>query len=256
MLTRLGPQLLAAESDRLISSWFFIRKRPCWRIRYLPAAGRQRQAQARIGHHLDQVVVNRFASAWTNAVYEPEVCAFGGGEAMTVAHHLFHQDSRCVLDYLAREAGYGHRREMTVMLCALLMRAARQDWYEQGDVWARVALHRRMQASCQNVDHGSFRASIRRLLTVDGQGQMHAGAPLAYAADWAAAFATAGRQLGDLAEAGVLRRGLRDVLAHHVIFTWNRLGLPYSTQAVLATTARTVVFGPDPTSQQVREGEQ
>jgi hypothetical protein len=41
--------------------------------------------------------------------------------------------------------------------------------------------------------------------------------------------------------------GLRDVLAHHVIFAWNRLGLPSATQVVLAAAAKTAVFGPDPT---------
>ena len=34
---------------------------------------------------------------------------------------------------------HGHRREISLMLCSVLMRAAGQDWYEQGDVWARVA---------------------------------------------------------------------------------------------------------------------
>jgi hypothetical protein len=31
-----------------------------------------------------------------------------------------------------------------------------------------------------------------------------------------------------------------------VIFAWNRLGLPYSTQSILAGTAKSVAFGPDP----------
>ena len=36
--------------------------------------------------------------------------------------------------------------------------------------------------------------------------------------------------------------GLRDVLAHHVIFHWNRLGLATPTQAVLAHAAADAVF--------------
>jgi hypothetical protein len=39
------------------------------------------------------------------------------------------------------------------------------------------------------------------------------------------------------------------VLAHHSLFAWNRIGLPYATQAALAAAAKTVVFGPDPTTE-------
>jgi thiopeptide-type bacteriocin biosynthesis protein len=76
---------------------------------------------------------------------------------------------------------------------------------------------------------------------------MRDGALLGHCAQWAAAYTETGQELASLAAAGRLRRGLRDVLAHHVIFAWNRLGLPYATQSILAGTAKTVVFGADPT---------
>lgn len=85
-------------------------------------------------------------------------------------------------------------------------------------------------------------------MSVDAESQMRENAPLAHVGQWADVYAAAGREVADLAAAGALHRGLRDVLAHHVIFAWNRLGLPYITQAVLAATAKTVVFGPDPTT--------
>ena len=62
-------------------------------------------------------------------------------------------------------------------------------------------------------------------------------------ATWVAAFHTAGGVLGGLARRGELTRGLRAVLAHHVIFHWNRLGLSYENQGVLVATAREAVFG-------------
>lgn len=62
----------------------------------------------------------------------------------------------------------------------------------------------------------------------------------------ASAYAGAGRELASLAAEGQLRRGLRDVLAHHVIFAWNRIGLSYAAQSALAGTANAVVFGPEP----------
>jgi thiopeptide-type bacteriocin biosynthesis protein len=69
------------------------------------------------------------------------------------------------------------------------------------------------------------------------------GGQLTDIATWATAFHATGCALGDLARRGELRRGLRAVLAHHVIFHWNRLGLSYDTQSVLAHAAREVVLG-------------
>jgi thiopeptide-type bacteriocin biosynthesis protein len=177
---------------------------------------------------------------------------------MAAAHLLFHQDSRCLLACLQDEdgAGAGHRREMSIMLWSILMRAARQDWYEQGDVWARVAAHRDQPPDHDPNTPGSLHAAVRRLMSVDAESQMRAGAPLARAALWADAYSAAGREFAALAAAGALHRGLRDVLAHHVIFAWNRIGLPYPVQAVLAATAKTVVFGPDPAAPQAGEGEE
>jgi thiopeptide-type bacteriocin biosynthesis protein len=256
VLARLAPQLCATEVEGPIDGWFFIRKRPCWRVRYLPVADAKAQAQARIEQHLGELAASRHIEGWTRAVYEPEAHAFGGPRAMATAHRLFHRDSCCLLAYLhgGGEAGVGHRREISVMLCSILMRAAAQDWYEQGDVWARVAAHRELPVG-RDPNVPSTQAAIHRLISVDAESQMREGAPLAYAARWAAAYTAAGRELAVLAAAGQLHRGLRDILAHHVIFAWNRLGLPYTAQAILAATAKTVVFGPDPTTRQAGQGE-
>ncbi|MGH3431095.1 MAG: thiopeptide-type bacteriocin biosynthesis protein, partial [Mycobacteriales bacterium] len=70
------------------------------------------------------------------------------------------------------------------------------------------------------------------------------GGPLAFAALWTAAFDEAGRALGNAARNGALARGLRDVLAHHVIFHWNRIGLADRTQAILARAARQAILNP------------
>jgi thiopeptide-type bacteriocin biosynthesis protein len=251
-LTHLAPMMRAAEDDGALDAWFFIRKRPCWRVRYLPVAGND--AQTPIEQRLDELVAARHIEDWTRIVYEPEVHAFGGPQGMAAAHRLFHRDSRCLLDHLQPEYGPrgGHRRELSVMLCSILMRAANQDWYEQGDIWARVAAHRAQSALGPDASE-VLPAAVHRLMTVDAESQMRPGAPLAHACAWAAAYSTAGRELADLATTGALRRGLRDILAHHVIFAWNRLGLSYTVQSVLAATAQSVVFGPDP-RRRVAEG--
>jgi thiopeptide-type bacteriocin biosynthesis protein len=189
-------------------------------------------------------------SGWTAPIYEPESHAFGGADAMDTAHQLFHADSRNILTYLARSADDplippGKQRELSILLGAVLLRAAGQDWYEQGDVWARVAMHRKPDADTPAGAMAAMEPGMRQLLTVVARPLFTLGS-LAFAAAWAEAFAAAGAELAHLAAGGVLNRGLRDVLAHHLIFAWNRLGLPYTTQVVQANTARKIVFGPDP----------
>ncbi|MEW1551603.1 thiopeptide-type bacteriocin biosynthesis protein [Streptomyces tsukubensis] len=242
-LADLAPLLFAAENEAAITAWFHIRKRPCWRLRYLPSGG----TQPPIGRKLDALTAAGHITGWTSVVYEPEVHAFGGTEAMESAHRLFHHDSRSLLTYLRDDdqAAGGHRREISLLLCSALIREAGLDFYEQGDVWARVAAHRPVPTGWRSTVRQ--RTAVQRLITVDTDGQARANGLLARTAGWARAYTDAGQELNNLAVSGTLHRGLRDVLAHHVIFAWNRLGLPYAAQASLAATAKDVVFGPDPT---------
>jgi thiopeptide-type bacteriocin biosynthesis protein len=233
---RIAPSLSTATD-----AWFFIRKHPYWRIRYQPAGP---GTQADVERHLNELATNGHITSWTRIIYEPEVHAFGGTQAMDTAHRLFHADSRCLLSYLRDQPGDGHRRELSLMLCSIMMRAARQDLFEQGDVWARVAGYRKPPPGTSPDRPGPLE-KVHRLITADAEAWMHDSAPLDYHAGWAAAYTAAGRELADLAAAGQLHRGLRDVLAHHVIFAWNRVGLPYMPQSVLASAAKTAVFGPD-----------
>jgi len=243
-LAQLAPLLRTAEDEGALTAWFLVRKRPCWRVRYLPAA----DAQDRIGQDLDALVAEGHIRGWTKIVYEPEVHAFGGAEAMASAHRLFHRDSRNLIDHLQGDAGR-HRRETSLMLSSLLMRSAGLDWYEQGDVWARVGAHRALPPGTGRDSRDRLHAAVHRLISVNGEDLMRAGGPLAHAAGWARAYTDAGKELARLTDSGRLHRGLRDVLAHHVLFAWNRIGLPYTTQAALADAAKTAVFGPDPTTQ-------
>jgi hypothetical protein len=67
----------------------------------------------------------------------------------------------------------------------------------------------------------------------------------AYAAWWLAAHVQAGQKLGRAAGGGHLDRGLRAILAHVVIFHWNRLGLPARTQGILAQAAKAAILTRD-----------
>lgn len=243
LITHLGRTLLTAETDRLISAWFFIRKHP-WRLRYLPAtSGSTARATAVLHQAADHLCENGTAR-YHDTVYEPETHAFGGTKGTRLAHHLFHADSRNILTYLTSGDGQGgKRREVSLLLCAAFIRAAGLDRYEQGDVWARVAAHRPHSTAASPQQWPSLTNAVQRLVTVDTgpEAALRTGA-LAFADDWLSAFEHAGRTLRRLAEAGSLTRGLRAVLTHHIIFHWNRLGLPAPAQALLAQAATEVAF--------------
>lgn len=210
--------------------WWFVRKRPCWRLRYRPFLA---DTDRDVADAMDTLAADGVVHRWHHAVYEAEQVAFGGPDGMDAAHQLFHDDSRAVIYLLHHPpAGLPGRRESTVLAVSALLRAAGLDWYEQGDVWATVAAHRPTRTPPPPISVTAATA-MRRLLTLDS--------PAALVPDplgpWLASFDTAGHRLGNLARTGRLRRGLRAVLAHHVIFHWNRLGLPYADQRTLAVLA-------------------
>lgn len=245
------PVLTAHESE--LTQWSFLRKSPSWRLRYRPAGP---DAAKVLDAVLDELVVAGVLTTWTPGIYEPEETAFGGPAAMELAHTLFHHDSRHLLNQRIREqAGSGGlgRREVGVLLLSVAMRAAGLDWYEQGDVWVRIAAER----PGEEARHPHrLKAAVHRLMTVDvsttsasvTKGRL---SPLA---EWIATFEWFGQQLADLNRQGRLERGLRAVLAHHGIFHWNRLGLPAEDQHTLSTLAKEVVMGTSDNAASTRTG--
>ena len=242
----LRPALDAAEADGELIQWSFLRKHPCWRLRYRPTDNRASQHLARV---LDDLVSEGRVSEWTAGIYEPETAAFGGAASMEVAHALFHHDSRNILANPVRHQAAGPdppglgRRELAILLFSVLMRAAGLDLYEQGDVWAKVAALRSADDAVPPPER--LKGVVHRLMTVDAgpTSRLVDGGPLAPLADWVTAFERAGQQMAELARRGRLERGLRAVLAHHVIFHWNRLGLAREHQSALSTLAKEVVMG-------------
>ena len=176
---------------------------------------------------------------WWPTVYEPETAAFGGPAGMHAAHDLFCADSRGALDYARRPAPGLGRRELSILLISALLRAAGLDWFEHGDVFDRVAQLRPTPPAADTGRVDALANSVRTLLAVptSRSALFAAGGPIAYTAPWLAAFKAAGHQLGTAAADGRLNRGVRAVLAHVLIFHWNRLGLSATTQGILARAA-------------------
>ncbi|MFJ9552239.1 methyltransferase, FxLD system [Nocardiopsis sp. NPDC101807] len=229
----------ALEGSAALRRWWFIRKRPHWRLRYSAGPG----AVALLDTELARLRSGGAVSDWMYSVYEPEVHAFGGRTSMDLAHHLFQADSSYTLAYLDRlrtspEQELG-RRELALLLGSALLCGAGLDWFEQGDVWARVAELRPSTELFTSDDR--LRAQVYTLMRTAPKG-VDTTEPLGALAPWAEAFTTTGRAVADLSTRGLLARGLRAVLAHHLIFAFNRWGLPYRDQHILTTTAKEVVM--------------
>lgn len=250
-VTRLAPHLQRAHDTDLMGRWWFIRKAPCWRLRGQPGSAGSAASRRVVADVLDQLTDEGVVDQWRETIYEPETYAFGGPQGMEIAHTLFHADSDAVVSYLRPHGPTGilGRREVSLLLCSNLFGSAGQDWYEQGDVWHRVTQMRPLPPDTPLNRLEGLVDVLRPLMTLDPDTHRRlegTDGPLAFAAPWLAAFAHAGQRLARTAHHGTLQRGLRDVLAHHVIFHWNRLGLAATTQAVLARAARDAIMGSPP----------
>ncbi|MEV3907556.1 methyltransferase, FxLD system [Streptomyces canus] len=233
---RLGPTLIEAEADGQLTNWWFMNKQP-WPLRYLAD-----KPSLAIESLLSDLVGDGVAVSCLPCVYEPETDAFGGPEAMDAAHELFHSDSRHLLTYQTNPMRLG-RRETAVLLTSAMMRGAGLDWFEQGDVWAKVAALRPATAPQPPERAAELAPAMRKLMTADAHSLCRPDGPLHAHEEWVTAFERAGATLADLAGRGALTRGLRAVIAHHVIFHANRAGLLRDDQSALSHIAREVVMG-------------
>jgi protein-L-isoaspartate(D-aspartate) O-methyltransferase len=228
----LGPLLTRAQAAGEITSWWFTRKGGTWRVRFASSGDGFTKSAAATLLRADGV------QAVAETIYEPETTAFGGPEAMEAAHRLFHADSRHVLGKIA-DSGRELHRELPVVLASRLLRAARQEWYEQGDCWDQLAAHR---------DDGNAvpppAATVRAMLTLMTATADTCESPMHSRPDWGSAFDDAGRLLAELSSRGTLTRGLRAVLTHHLLFLFNRHGVSAADQRALASAASEAVFGP------------
>ncbi|EPD56527.1 methyltransferase, FxLD system [Streptomyces sp. HGB0020] len=233
---RLGPALIEAAANGQLTGWWFMNKQP-WPLRYLAD-----KPSPAIESLLSDLVGDGVAVSCLPSVYEPEVDAFGGPAAMDAAHELFHSDSHHLLTYLPSPMHLG-RRETAVLLASALMRGAGLDWFEQGDVWAKVAALRPATNPPPPERAAELAPPMRKLMTADAHSLCHSGSPLHAHKEWVTAFERAGATLADLSARGALTRGLRAVIAHHVIFHANRAGLLRDDQSALSHIAREVAMG-------------
>ncbi|MFD9817426.1 thiopeptide-type bacteriocin biosynthesis protein [Streptomyces violascens] len=246
-VAHLLPLVCRWEESNTINGWWFTRKHPCWRLRLHIQP--ELQTRLAVGCALDRLVEEGHLRRWWPGIYEPETAAFGGLASMTAAHYLFVADSREILSLTTRNDVSLGRRELSILLCTVMMRAARLEWYEMGDVWQRV-ISEEQRASYDGMPNQQVHALAEQLRTLlladtapDGPA-LASGGPMEPVTPWANAFRDTGFALAEAVRFGSLDRGLRRVLALHVIFHWNRLGLSMGQQSALAWAARTAILDP------------
>ncbi|MFJ6777061.1 methyltransferase, FxLD system, partial [Kitasatospora sp. NPDC091257] len=247
----LTPALDHAQNSGTLEGWWYMHKNGL-RLRY-----RATDSVPVITALLDTLAEAGLVEGWATVVYEPEIEAFGGPEAMEIAHRLFHTDSRHLMTRAAKpEPPALGRTETFVALVSAMLRSAGLDWYEQGDVWAKFAAERPAPPALAPERAAALTTAMRRLMTLDTRRLTRPGGPLAGHASWVDAFETAGQDLVRLARDGRLTRGLRAVLAHLMIFHANRSGVLIEHQAATAARALDTVFhsgeGPTPSQSTIR----
>jgi thiopeptide-type bacteriocin biosynthesis protein len=239
LATVVGPLLDTVVASGSSGGWWYMNKPPGWRIRL-------RDTQPDLVSQLfDDLTAAGTITAWSPAIYEPEAAAFGGTTGMDIAHDLFCADTSGILAYIRQDDPPLGRRELSVVLVSAMLAAAGLDWYERGDVFAGVAAMRPQPAHGTTAQAAQLAGQLRTLLAMPTDAAYSQRGTHGAAARWHAGFADAGRRLADAASSGPLSRGLRAVLAHAVIFHWNRLGLSGGTQAILARAAASACLPAD-----------
>jgi thiopeptide-type bacteriocin biosynthesis protein len=234
MAAVLGPHLDRLEASGALSGWWYLRKHPHWRVRLLNA-----NASA-VSSLLDRQVASGGIADWQPVLYEAETAAFGGPAGVGIAHDLFCADSRGTLSYARQQTPAAGRRETSILLISAMTTAAGLDWFERGDVFDRVARLRPQPPAGHEDQLKRLAAQLRVLLTVPPQTALTRPGQPDFTTDWLSAFETAGHRLSVAASDQLLGRGLRAILAHAVLFHWNRLGLSARTQGILARAATSV----------------
>lgn len=239
--------LLPALQAGPIGRWWFVRKHPHWRLRVHPVSGATTEdAAAHVADALDCAVSRGVVTCWRPSTYEPEAVAFGGPTGITLAHDLFHADSAGVIDYLHHTADGHHElpdpKTTSLLAMTLLMRAARLELGEQGDVWGQVEHHRPLPVDIPLTRVTPMVAPLRRLFLTDAD-PLLAGGPLTPVRPWIDNLTRSGQALADAAAQNHLALGPRRILARHVLFHWNRMGFTTRQQSIWSRAAREAILG-------------
>lgn len=158
VFARLTPLLRRWRQLRTVTCFFFMRKPPDLRLRFL-GPNLEAQVLPDLTRILQRLKREGFVKRFFPSIYEPETFKFGGPQAMKVVHAHFDSDSRAWVD-LDRiwASGQGALTPDVLTLAVLndLFSRALADASEVWDVWCNLARLIPIPPNLQSPEAGVF----------------------------------------------------------------------------------------------------
>jgi thiopeptide-type bacteriocin biosynthesis protein len=224
----------------LCRDFFFVRKPPGVRLRFSVDASRERLVAA-IDDWVAEMTRHRHVVSHVSAIYEPEEYRFGGPAGMAVAHRLWSDDSKLVLEYEClspARRGSVSRAALWALSVNELLRGALDDTAEAWDVWCRLAdAVSRWQGGAGSDPPPGYRAIAGALFEPSAHWLSLLRADVRSIVDRGRCLhGGVGEALKGLVAHGTLRTGRRAWLAANALFQANRWGLGLSPMDLGAVT--------------------
>jgi thiopeptide-type bacteriocin biosynthesis protein len=221
---KLEPALNEWRKEQKLRRFFFMRKPPGLRLRFLADKALSHEISAL----LDDLMDKGSLDAWMRSVYEPETDRFGGAAAMEAVHEWFDSDSMqwMAVDRSRRNGGAVITRDA---LCAAvaqdLVKATLPDRSEMWAVW-------RLYASANGL--GPVGTNPERFGDVAYLGATASPAEQKVLYVYQEANQVLSARLLSCWQDGKLTAGIRSVLATIVLFHFNRHGLDPAAHSRIA----------------------
>jgi thiopeptide-type bacteriocin biosynthesis protein len=223
----LEPALNTWRSDSRLKHFFFMRKDPGLRLRFLADGTLNNELSALLDSLIDKGAID----VWFRSVYEPESDRFGGAAAMEAVHAWFDTDAAqwMVLDRLRSEGRAAIARDVLCAATALdLVTNAVPDRAEAWAVWRLYASSNGLASGDNTMDEQFGDIQFLNSQATPGEQEvLHA---------YQAANRGLSSRLSKLTQEGKLNAGIRSVLATIILFHFNRHGLDVAAHNRVAGT--------------------
>lgn len=240
LFERLEPLVNHWRSNDLLHCFFFMRKPPDVRLRFLIKLNRQ-QAIAEMSNLMDSLQQEKFINLFFFSEYQPETERFGGLKAMQLVHQYFDTDTSIwlILDYL-------YRHNLSVISKDLFLLTVLNDLFTRAmpdrvsvlTVWQKLGalLPASSETTIPTVELLSIEALCKSRSLV--------GQEVDLLQQYTTANDTLVRELLNLQHTGQLDQDLADVLAAVAMFNFHRHGFDWLRSGKLIAAITKTFYSP------------
>lgn len=220
-------------NEEIINGFWYVRKKDVSyhiRLRIMTNIIYKTKLSSKIKREISKLDIEGI----TQSVYEPEVCLFGGEAGMKLAHEFFSIDSEFILKFLSHIDidKLISLDSVSLWLWQSLIKEMNFDLYERWDIWNKVWQLRRFEetesSSTQHYQEKLSKLFLLNLETISDPVGQHIALYNSMYIKW-------GKKLVQSDRNGLLNRGIRQLIAIHIIFSWNRMGFGNEKQRILAS---------------------